>query len=280
MTGPRPMEILIPASNEAGLIDSCLAALLAATPPVSGAVGVTVIANGCHDATAARARAFRDAFAHKGWVLRVIELAQGSKIAALNAGEADLRPEAIRVYLDADVTVSPRLLTRLHAALDAAVPLYASGRPRITGQGGVARAYARLWARLPFMSHGVPGCGIFAVNPAGRARWGRFPDLISDDGFVRLHFAPQERIAVPEPYDWPVAEGLGALVRVRGRQDAGMRELARLHPELLAREDKPPLGARGAARLALRDPLGFAVYGAVALGVRMKPAPDGWSRGR
>ena len=33
-------------------------------------------------------------------------------------------------------------------------------------------------------------------------------------------------------------------------------------------------------RLALRDPLGFAVYGTVALGVRLRPAPDSWSRGR
>ena len=285
MTWPRPMQILIPASNEAALIDGCLSALLVALTPTGATskqvpVGVTVIANGCRDATAAHARAFGVAFARKGWSLRVIELAQGSKIAALNAGEADLPSEAIRVYLDADVTVSPRLLGGLHAALDGPAPLYAGGRPRITGRGGVARAYARLWARLPFMTHGVPGCGVFAVNPAGRARWGRFPDLISDDGFVRLQFAPQERIAVPEPYDWPVAEGLAALVRVRGRQDAGMREIARLHPELLAREGKPPLGARGAARLALRDPLGFAVYGTVALGVRLRPAPDSWSRGR
>jgi hypothetical protein len=48
----------------------------------------------------------------------------------------------------------------------------------------------------------------------------------------------------------------------------------------MSREDKPPLGASGAARLALRDPLGFAVYGAVALGVRLRPAGRSWSRGR
>ena len=279
MSAATPMEILIPASNEAALIGGCLSALAASAPP-PGPVGVTVIANGCHDPTAARARRFSQALAEKGWHLRVIELAQGSKIAALNAGEAGLPPGAIRVYLDADVTVSPRLIAGLHAALDRPGALYASGRPRITGRGRIARAYARLWARLPFMRHGVPGCGVFAVNARGRRRWGRFPDLISDDGFVRLQFCPEERCDVPATYDWPVAEGWRALVRVRRRQDAGMRELAARHPEIMSREDKPPLGASGAARLALRDPLGFAVYGAVALGVRLRPAGRGWSRGR
>ncbi|SDF31429.1 glycosyltransferase [Limimaricola pyoseonensis] len=274
-----PIEVLIPASNEAALIEGCLAAL-AASRPVPGPVGVTVIANGCRDATAARARAMAGTLAARGWRLRVIEQALGAKPAALNAGDALVPAGAIRVYLDADVTVSPPLLAALHAALDVPAPLYASGRLRITGRGRVARAYARLWARVPFMAAGVPGCGIYAVNPAGRARWGAFPDVISDDGFARLMFAPEERIAVEAGYDWPVAEGLGALVRVRRRQDAGMAEIARRFPEIMTREAKPPLGARGVARLAAADPLGFAVYGAVALGSRLGGAPDHWSRGR
>ncbi|PSK86589.1 glycosyl transferase family 2 [Limimaricola soesokkakensis] len=279
MTAPMPMDILIPASNEAGLIEGCLSAL-AASEPLPGPVCVTVIANGCRDATADAARAAGAALTARDWTLRVIELAQGSKVAALNAGEAALTRPAIRVYLDADVTVSPSLLLQLHRALDRPEPLYASGLPRITGQGRVARAYARLWARLPFMTHGAPGCGLFAVNPAGRARWDMFPDLISDDGFVRLCFSPDERIAVPARYDWPVAEGFAALLRVRRRQDAGMAQIASCHPDMLAREGKPALGPLGVARLALRDPAGFAVYGAVALGVRLRPAPSDWSRGR
>ena len=142
--------------------------------------------------------------------------------------------------------------------LDRGAPAYASGRVRITGQGRVARAYARLWARLPFMACGVPGCGVYAVNGPGRARWGDFPPVISDDTYVRLHFAPAERHLADAGYDWPVAEGVAALVRVRRRQDAGVAEIARDDPALLANDDKRPLGI--AARCALRCPIRSAFW--------------------
>ncbi len=53
------------------------------------------------------------------------------------------------------------------------------GQVAITAEGAVSRAYARLWARVPFMARGVPGCGLFALNAAGRARWGDWPAIIS-----------------------------------------------------------------------------------------------------
>ncbi len=279
MTAPM-LSVLIPASNEAALIGGCLAAI-AGSDPIGREAEVIVIANGCHDATAARARHGTAALAAAGWDLRVIELAQGSKVAALNRGDAAARG-ALRVYLDADVTVSAPLLVQLCDALDRPGPRYASGTLRITGRGVVARAYARLWARVPFMARGVPGCGIFAVNAAGRARWDRFPDIIADDLFARLQFAPAERVAVAARYDWPVSEGIGALVRVRRRQDDGVREIARDFPELLRNDAPHRLGAAGLARLALGDPTGFAAYATVALGVRLGRGSrrTGWSRGR
>src|SRR5690606_35650380 len=150
------------------------------------------------------------------------ELAQGGKPGALNAGDAAARGP-MRAYLDADVTVSPPLLAQIVAVLVQAGPAYASGRVNITTrQSRVSRAYARIWRQVPFMRQGVPGCGFFAVNAVGRARWTEFPAIISDDTFVRLQFAPTERHLVQAGYDWPIAEGFGALVRVRRRQDAGV----------------------------------------------------------
>ena len=145
----------------------------------------------------------------------------------------------------------------------------------------VTRAYARFWQRLPFVSTGVPGFGLFAVNGAGRARWGAWPDIISDDTFVRLSFCPDERVGVDAPYEWPLVEGWSNLVRVRKRQNDGVDEIRARYPDLMANDDKPSFPIRQKVEMALRDPVGFAVYAGVALATKLgRPGDTGWSRGR
>lgn len=274
------LSVIIPANNEAAYIGPCLDALLASDAETSP-VEILVVANACADATVARARARAAAAARRGWRLEVIDLEKGGKLNALNVGDATATG-GIRAYLDADVTVSPALIAGIAAALDRPDAAYASGKPEIPRpRSWATRAYARIWRRLPFMTDGVPGCGLFAVNAAGRARWGEFPDIIADDVFVRLSFAPHERIGVAAPYQFPLIDGFRRLVRVRRRQNLGVAEVARLYPDLVRNEDKPPLGASGLLRLAAGDPVGFCVYCAVALAVRLPArAPSGWARGR
>ena len=275
------LSVIIPANDEAETIGACLSAVLASDLPDDADVQVIVAANGCTDDTAARAGAFAPKAAARGWALEVLDLPLGSKPGALNAADARATGP-VRVYLDADVIVSAGLLAQIGRALATDAPRWASGTVRIPrAQSRLTRAYARTYRRVPFMTQGVPGCGLFAVNTAGRARWGEFPRIIADDTFVRLQFAPQERIGVPAPYDWPLVEGWANLVKVRRRQDAGVAEIAARFPELLPRDDKPALGAAGMARLALSDPAGFAVYAGVALAVRAtRHRRHGWSRGR
>jgi glycosyltransferase involved in cell wall biosynthesis len=279
------VTVIIPAHQEARIIGACLEAL-AGSCHVDAPVGVIVAANGCTDGTVAEAEARAGLFAARGWGFRVLDLAQGGKPGALNAADA-VSGHGSRVYLDADVTVSAEVLPQIVASLAGAGAVYASGRVRITGApkgqraGWVSRAYARMWARVPFMAQGVPGCGLFAVNAAGRARWGAFPPIIADDAFVRLNFAPAERVMVAASYDWPVAPGFAALLRVRRRQNRGVAEIAALYPALMRNEDKGVPGLRGVARWAVADPVGFAVYGAVSAIVALIPARDAaWSRGR
>ena len=273
-----PLSVIIPACNEAGYIEACLHSLLASEP---AQFEVLVVANGCTDDTADRARRLIPAFAARGVELRVLELPALGKPGALNAGDAAVRHGA-RLYLDADVTLSPALLPLLARALAGAAPRYASGEPEVRrARSAISRAYARFWVRLPFVAQDVPGFGLFAVNAAGRARWGAFPPIISDDTFVRLQFAPAERIRVPAPYQWPLVEGFAPLVRVRRRQDQGVAEIARLYPALMAHEGKPRPGAGWLLGRLLRDPLAFVVYGAVSLAVRLgRGAQSGWVRGR
>ena len=279
---PSDLAILIPASNEEKLIGPCLAALAASDPVLRGGlparVQVTVIANGCRDKTADVARKAGAALEARGWQVTVLDLAQGGKTRALAAGEA-ASPAAVTAYLDADVTVSPALLAETFAALDRPDAAYASGKVRITAQSAVSRLYARFWRNVPFMREGVPGCGYFAMNAAGRARFGEWPQIISDDTFVRLHFTPAERLPLTAPYDWPIAEGAAALIRVRRRQDHGVRQCAALYPALVANNDAPaPQGT--IKRMALADPLGFAVYAGIAVAVKLRPANGDWVRSR
>ena len=132
------------------------------------------------------------------------------------------------------------------------------------------------------MRDDVPGFGIFAVNAAGRERWGAFPDIISDDTFVRLQFAPDERTRVAATYSWPMVEGLRGLVRVRRRQDAGVQEITRWYPELLKNDENHSPSVGLLLRIAVSDPMGFASYLLVKLLVKTRYAHTAqrWARGR
>ncbi|MGY6704051.1 glycosyltransferase family 2 protein [Roseinatronobacter sp.] len=273
------VSVIIPASNEGQYIGPCLSALLASGPVPRQLVEVLVVANGCHDDTVAVALRFTQAAAQRGWSLHVLDLPEGSKINALNTGDQHATG-GLRIYLDADVTVSPDVLPELADALTSDQARYGAGTPRIPAPASwITAQYARFWQRLPFARSNAAGFGLFAVNAAGRARWGRFPDIISDDTFVRLQFAPRERVQVGAPYDWPMAEGLARLVRVRRRQDQGIAQLTALFPELMQNDDKTQADVWA---LLKADPVGFGVYAAVSGLVRLTRRRDsaGWARGR
>lgn len=280
MTGspPRRISVLIPAHNEADYITGCLTALYTST--ISGhGIEVLVLANGCTDDTVARARSVS---VPDGWEMRVLERAEGGKLAALTEGDTAANGD-ILVYLDADVQVEPELLSQIAHALCPNRALYASGSPCVTpAQSAFTRAYASAWVRLPFVRTGAPGFGIFAMTRTGRERWGQWPAIISDDTYARLHFSPEERIRLPGRYHWPMVEGFRNLVRVRRRQDRGVAEIKTLFPQLLQNDDPRPSGMRAMARIALNNPIGAAVYVAVSLAVktRLFSSNVAWTRGR
>ncbi|MDU8926221.1 glycosyltransferase family 2 protein [Alisedimentitalea sp. MJ-SS2] len=282
------MSVVIPAANEGAYIGRCLDAMLASDPkPGAGSgsialpmpVEVIVVANGCSDDTAAIARARAPHFRAMGWDFKVLELGAVGKPGALNAGDRAAKFGA-RVYLDADVVVSKPLLDMVGRALQTRRPVLVSGQVRIaTPQKAISKLYAKTYERVPFMTYGVPACGLFAVNELGRQRWRDWPEIISDDTFARLNFAADERIGVGACYLWPIVEGWDRLVRVRARQNAGVREVMKKFPDLKKNDDKPRLGLIGVLGLALRNPPSFAVYAGVALATKFRRG-DGWTRGR
>ena len=273
------LSVIIPAHNEEDWIGPCLDHLLQEPAPDAGAE-VVVVANGCTDRTVELTQTRAGQAKAQGGGFQVLDLPGLGKPGALNAGDRAASGD-MRLYLDADVRIGPGVIAGLVRALSGSQPRYASARPRIAAaRSGLTRHYARFWQQLPFAQSPAPGFGLFAVNATGRARWDEFPRLISDDTFVRLLFRPGERIEVKGSYEWPMVEGFSALVRVRRRQDAGVAEINRLYPDLIANEAKPRLTKGALIGMALRDPVGFATYVAVSLAVRAKPADGQWTRGR
>ncbi len=280
------LSIIIPSNNEESCIQTCLNAVLAQTNlPTDHGVEVIVAANGCQDRTVELSNEMEPAFAAAGFKLRVLDIEIGNKINALNVAEVSASHEN-RVFIDADVVIEPPILAELLEILDRPTPVYASGAVRVPRPASfISRAYAKVWTNMPFFRDGVPGIGLYAMNGAGRARWGKFPDIIADDRFVRLQFAPTERHKTKAGYDWPLPEGFNNLVHVRHRWREGNIELAERFPALTANDSEINTSSGNALRL-LRTPIASAVFVLVYLAsnarARRTKGEDNvaWRRGR
>jgi glycosyltransferase involved in cell wall biosynthesis len=256
------LTIIIPCYNEKTVHAACLDSILGQRLRARGDVEIVVVLNGCTDGTREIAERYSSSARDAGFPFSILELERPSKAAALNAGDAVARG-AIRAYLDADVVLGAGLLARLVAPLETDEPRYATGMLVVAPpRTWVTAAYGGFWSAL--VSGEVNGIGLYAVNAAGRARWGRFPPMHSDDKFVRLSFLPRERVRVPAGYLWPLPEGWRKLVLVRLRWTEGNLELKRRFPEMTLRQTraKRPWIYIGAA---LRDPVGFLVFSSIYL---------------
>ena len=233
------LTVIIPSYNEENYIVACLEAVRTqAGLPENHGIQVIVAANGCHDRTIVRAKEKATALGDQGFHLVVLDIVRGNKMNALNEAEAVATYET-RAFLDADVVLSSYVLAELLQILSADEPRYASGTISIPRpKSVVSRAYAKVWTNLPFVRDGVPGIGLYAMSAKGRARWAKFPEIYSDDRFVRLQFSPHERFKTEATYDWPLPEGFANLAHVRHRWVEGNMELAEQYPELMMNDSQ------------------------------------------
>lgn len=209
-------SIIIPAHQEETTIARCLSALLMEAAP--GEFHVIVAANGCTDATADVARAFPG--------VEVIELAEGSKIGAVNAARA-LAPRGPHVYLDGDLAITTQSARALVKALSEGA-MAAIGRMDVdlSHSSWPVRQFYRTWRVHPYFDHGKFG-GVYALSPQAQARIGHMPRLTNDDEFVSRHFSLAETAFVPQASFTAMAPArLADLVKVRTRVSRGNAELA------------------------------------------------------
>lgn len=208
------LSVVIPAHDEERVLPRLLAGL------ADDRLEVIVVANGCRDATADVARTAG---------VGVVELAEGSKVAALDAGDAAATVFP-RVYVDADVEVDAPALLALADRLRRGPELVASPRLRLDLVGATwpVRAYYEIWQLSSFRRRGHIGSGVYALSAEGRQRFGAFPRVIGDDRFVQGLFAPGEQATV-DGAEFVVRppRTLGALLARGARIAAGNRQLQR-----------------------------------------------------
>ena len=283
MLHPNALNIVIPARNEEANITTCLTALIEQTHP--GPVRIVVIPNGCTDSTAAVVRSFLQRLPHN-YSLVTSELPTSSKAAALNAGDR-LTVPGHRIYLDADAVLSATALADMSATLDAPndIHLCAPARHIKYSRSWITRCYKDIWSSLPYIEGSVIFSGVYAVSIAGRSRWDTFPQLHSDDKFVRLHFAPDACSTISTATSTirlPV--GLRRLFSSRVRWCRGNIALRRAYPHLVA-ADQPRY--RGIIRnlvsrtYTLPAALFFCALHSSAFlwaHVRLRPDQHSWSR--
>ena len=217
---PPLASIVIPAHNEASVLKRCLSGF--AEQAREGLFEVCIVSNGSDDATVQIARE-----ATAGWPhARVEELSVASKSAALRRAD-EVCTVYPRIYLDADIAVEAETLLMLADELRAQ-PFPAVAAPGMqidtTLSSWPVKAYHRVWQLLPYVSEGVIGSGIYAVNTQGAHAVGEFPDALNDDAFVRSRFTPEQRLTTTGDFTMFAPHTVTSLVRRRARVHLGNQD--------------------------------------------------------
>lgn len=261
------VTVIVPARNEEDVLPRFFESLMA--QDYRGKLRIVVAANGCTDNTVEVATGWVASARTRGWDLQVLSLTIGSKHLALNAAD-HLAGDGPRVYIDADTTLSPQAISDLANNMGLRPQLFTLSRRFAPARSWISRAYTSIWKCLPAVTDGTIGGGFYAVNVRGRCRWGNFPDVIADDEFVSLQFAPAEimHLKASELIVHP-PEGFRELIQVRSRWSRGSRELGKRfrHSARALRRPKGRLFAHVVWRPSLWIPM--AVFVAVCLGAEV-----------
>ncbi|KAF0652004.1 exopolysaccharide biosynthesis protein, WecB/TagA/CpsF family [Cyanobium sp. Copco_Reservoir_LC18] len=258
-------SIIIPAHNECAVIDRTLEGLDQLI--AAGTVEVIVVPNGCTDDTADRARS------HRG--VKVVELNKGSKVAALNLGDAHATSWP-RLYLDADIEVNQEALAQAVSVL--AGDGIHTARPafvwNLEGASPLTRAYYRARWRMPSMTTAIWGAGVYGLSQAGHKILGEFPMLTGDDLLVERTFPPGRKYIASGPavrVRMPLK--LSDLIGVLARSRRGGTEQSLDTGRTSARELLHTMSDPGSCI----DAVCFALISAIAR-IRAHQTSQGWER--
>src|SRR5437016_2047014 len=221
----RGFSVIIAAHNEGVVIEATLRSVL--NNQLDRPLQVIVVANGCTDDTAEKARKFAPQ-------VEVIETPVGNKINAINLGDQAAKYFP-RAFLDADCQLSANLLQRVAEELeDPDVRIVAPGvRYVYAGRNPFLAGYYHLWRSLPYVKRNTMARGFYAIDQKLRERYVEFPSLIADDKFIRNLTKPAERRVATDCYTTVyLPANFADLLTVKTRWTFGNLELAQRRPDL------------------------------------------------
>src|SRR2546421_12562090 len=221
----RGFSVIIAAHDEGAVIEATLRSVLANR--LDRPLQIIVVANGCSDDTAEKARKFAPA-------VEVIETPVGNKINAISVGDwaANGFPRAV---LDADFQASENLLQRVAEEFeDPDVRIVAPGVKYVSqGPNPILAGYYQLWRSLPYVRRNTMARGFYAIDQRLRERYVEFPSLIADDKFIRNLTKPDERRVTKDCFTTVyLPANFRDLLKVKTRWTFGNLELAERRPEL------------------------------------------------
>lgn len=225
-----PFCVIIPAHNEANVIERCLRNLYADAPD-HARPEVIVAANGCTDRTVAIARELApDAI--------VLDLPPGSKVIAMNEANriATVSP---RFFLDADIQCSYRSLAATADVLREPGVMAASPALRmdLSACDRWVRAFYRVWQALPYVTDRLVGSGVFGLSAEGLQIIGEIPPTFADDTWVRTRFSYDQRrnVAIDRKgqsvwFTVSPPRTLRDLIKIEARRRIGSEEVLHRYP--------------------------------------------------
>jgi hypothetical protein len=218
---PYKGSIIVPAHNEEKRIVKLLETLRVVA---NDGYCIVISCNGCTDGTLGLAKAVPG--------LHVIASIEPSKTSAINRAEKYIGNVFPRLYVDADAEIDPQSIHELFFALEVSEPLAVrpSSRLLIDKAPWLVRTWyesttlipsSRMWSE----TH-LGGNAVYGTNESGRALFGTFPSLHSDDGYFDSVFdSAQKKVVSSARVDIRVEATSGELLRTLVRVSYGNEEL-------------------------------------------------------
>lgn len=224
------LGVIVPAWHGESLLHRSLDSLCVqefTAPDAAKQIAVIVAVNDGGPLTYEAALAWSRAIEGAGYHYEVIRTPPGRR-AAIDFAEARIE-ECARMYLDQDAKLSKRAVQAVldHVSTPRAQPFLALHIEFETSPALIVNAFLRGWKSIPYVTRSPTTAGCYVVTEEGRRRWTHFPFLASDDKYVRLMFAPDERhLLADENYEVVPPASVSDLIRARLRYRHGNRQLA------------------------------------------------------